>query len=427
TLGGKQTDFSELKATITSILEDNKIRSPRRLATVFRSLKALNEKFSHAVPPEMPSTLPDDFFTCCTKCLSCGAKCTLTAKHQQENIPHQCPEQCLYNKELDNEILKCLQCHRNGHDTVVHGKLTAANDTLVQGIIKYMWSGFVIECPKHGEIYRSRQFWYGNNEPKDKTHTEITHVWPGDSNSRRTSDVTPRKVVELLRSAGSCLVAPKKMLTEMVADQIAPTYWASNKDVHECSSCKLQFGLEYSKHHCRVCGYIFCDTCTTHRAVVPLLETTTPERVCDQCFRKLQSHTLSLIFQTNDANSQRTNSLDSEISDNDSTINPTSYSIPMSRRFLELVKNNVAPVVYDYPIEVIKEHTRPSYWRPDSECHHCFICKHSFNNTTHRLHHCRKCGEGVCDKCSPNKRIVPERDWMTPERVCKSCDQMIDD
>ena len=170
----------------------------------------------------MPSILPDDFFTCCTKCLSCGlvlflfvnemsqfvfssncrAKCTLTAKHQQEDIPHRCPEQCFYNKELDNEILKCLQCHRNGHDTVVHGKLTAASDTVVKGIIKYMWSGFVIECPFHGEIYRSRQFWYGNNEPKDKTHTEITHVWPGDSNSRRTSDITPRKVVELLRSAG---------------------------------------------------------------------------------------------------------------------------------------------------------------------------------------------------------------------------------
>jgi hypothetical protein len=29
---------------------------------------------------------------------------------------------------------------------------------------------------------------------------------------------------------------------------------------------------------------------------------------------------------------------------------PNSYNIPVSRRFLELVKNNVGPVVYDYPI-----------------------------------------------------------------------------
>jgi hypothetical protein len=39
TLGGKQTDFSEIKAAITSILENNKIRSPRRLSVIFKALK----------------------------------------------------------------------------------------------------------------------------------------------------------------------------------------------------------------------------------------------------------------------------------------------------------------------------------------------------------------------------------------------------
>lgn len=39
TPGGKRTDFSELKATITSTLENTKIRSPRRLSVIFRALK----------------------------------------------------------------------------------------------------------------------------------------------------------------------------------------------------------------------------------------------------------------------------------------------------------------------------------------------------------------------------------------------------
>ncbi|CAF4725596.1 unnamed protein product, partial [Rotaria magnacalcarata] len=60
-----------IKAAITDKLENNKIRSPRNLSVIFKVLKALNEKFNHAIPPEMPSTLPDDFFTCCFKCLSC--------------------------------------------------------------------------------------------------------------------------------------------------------------------------------------------------------------------------------------------------------------------------------------------------------------------------------------------------------------------
>ena len=39
TLSGQQTDFSNLRATITSILDNNKIRSPRRLSVIYRSLR----------------------------------------------------------------------------------------------------------------------------------------------------------------------------------------------------------------------------------------------------------------------------------------------------------------------------------------------------------------------------------------------------
>ncbi|CAF0821626.1 unnamed protein product [Adineta steineri] len=426
-VGGKQTDFSEIKATITSTLENNKIRSPRRLSTIFKALQALNEKFNHVIPPEMPSTLPDDFFTCCVKCLSCGIKCSMAANHQKENIPHQCEEQCLYNRGLDNEILKCLQCHREGRDTIVYAKLTAANDNLVQGIVKTVWSGFIIECSHHGEIYRSRKYWYGNNEPKDVTRVEVIHVWPGEDHNRLGSDVTPRKIIEAISSAGSYLSSSTKVLTETVADQIAPSYWIPNKDVQECSSCKLQFGSNYSKHHCRACGHIFCDTCTKNRAIVPLLDTKKAERVCDNCYHELQSQTLSSIFQNNHLNTQQTPSIDYGASNTSDVTSPNVHNIPMSRRFLELFKDNVGSVIYNYLVEPIKESTRPNYWRRDSECCACFICQHEFDNTTYRLHHCRKCGEGVCDMCSPNKRAIPERDWLTPERICKSCDKTMNE
>lgn len=38
-------------------------------------------------------------------------------------------------------------------------------------------------------------------------------------------------------------------------------------------------------------------------------------------------------------------------------------------------------------LALIKESTRPNYWRPDYECRACFICKKEFNSTTNRLHH----------------------------------------
>jgi hypothetical protein len=54
------------------------------------------------------------------------------------------------------------------------------------------------------------------------------------------------------------------------------------------------------------CGCIFCDTCTTHRSIVPLLDIKTPERVCDNCYHRLQSQTLSSVFQNNNLFTQPT-------------------------------------------------------------------------------------------------------------------------
>ena len=39
---------------------------------------------------------------------------------------------------------------------------------------------YVIECPNCAVIYRSRQYWYGNQDPVDTVvRTEIQHIWPG--------------------------------------------------------------------------------------------------------------------------------------------------------------------------------------------------------------------------------------------------------
>lgn len=148
------------------------------------------------------SVLHQHDFNCKTIIDSIRAKCTDTANHQKEGTPHRCTEQCSYNKELDNEIMKCVQCDREGVNTIVYGKLIKTSDSLVEGFVKYVWSGSVIECPKHGEIFRTRKYWYGNSEPKQETRVEVIHVWPGDDTNRLSSDVTPRKVVEAICSAG---------------------------------------------------------------------------------------------------------------------------------------------------------------------------------------------------------------------------------
>lgn len=119
---------------------------------------------------------------------------------------------------------------------------------------------------------------------------------------------------------------------------------------------------------------------------------------------------------------------------------------------------------------MIKDSVRPDYWEKDSESHFCAICKILFGNQDDmnqsellyretssgsgnssqdspvhnvidkRRHHCkcpesdfrkvflngyvfagRGCGKAVCDKCSLNRKQVPEHGWNTNVRVCDNC------
>uniref|UniRef100_A0A3B4AQZ8 FYVE-type domain-containing protein n=1 Tax=Periophthalmus magnuspinnatus TaxID=409849 RepID=A0A3B4AQZ8_9GOBI len=60
---------------------------------------------------------------------------------------------------------------------------------------------------------------------------------------------------------------------------------------------------------------------------------------------------------------------------------------------------------------------RPAYWVPDQDILSCHNCQRDFTAKLSK-HHCRACGQGVCDDCSPERRPVPSRGWDHPVRVC---------
>jgi hypothetical protein len=60
-----------------------------------------------------------------------------------------------------------------------------------------------------------------------------------------------------------------------------------------CPSCSNPFSyytVGRRRHHCRLCGDIFCDACSSHRTVLPLEgeEFDKPVRVCDVCMRDVR-------------------------------------------------------------------------------------------------------------------------------------------
>lgn len=78
-----------------------------------------------------------------------------------------------------------------------------------------------------------------------------------------------------------------------LAPMLIKTYrWQKDSEVHTCQKCSTEFGFFTRKHHCRVCGGIFCDNCTKHRKTLdqPLIEGGRSKedgvkdcRVCDNC------------------------------------------------------------------------------------------------------------------------------------------------
>jgi len=55
----------------------------------------------------------------------------------------------------------------------------------------------------------------------------------------------------------------------------------------ECPGCYSAFTYTKRRHHCRLCGDVFCDACSSTRTVLPLdgPEFETPVRVCDWCMK----------------------------------------------------------------------------------------------------------------------------------------------
>lgn len=57
--------------------------------------------------------------------------------------------------------------------------------------------------------------------------------------------------------------------------------WMDSKQVKDCALCQQAFSVTRRKHHCRLCGNVFCQTCSDNK--MELASSSKPARVCDTC------------------------------------------------------------------------------------------------------------------------------------------------
>ncbi|XP_061757936.1 RUN and FYVE domain-containing protein 1 [Nerophis ophidion] len=57
--------------------------------------------------------------------------------------------------------------------------------------------------------------------------------------------------------------------------------WLKDDEATQCKQCQKEFSISRRKHHCRNCGDIYCNTCSSNELALPSYPR--PVRVCDMC------------------------------------------------------------------------------------------------------------------------------------------------
>uniref|UniRef100_A0A667Y1L0 Si:ch211-11n16.2 n=1 Tax=Myripristis murdjan TaxID=586833 RepID=A0A667Y1L0_9TELE len=263
---------------------------------------------------------------------------------------------------------------------------------------------FITACSTCGVIYRSRQYWMGNQDPESSVvRPEVKHVWEGSDAFLTDHQNAAQRVLDgmnyVIQSVSEYSAGPTKAVTAWLTDQVAPPYWRPNSEIIACHGCNKVFEEAERKHHCRSCGEGFCQPCSSHRMPVPEKGWgNAPVRVCDACHR--QGGPV-------DTNNQVCN------------VEPRGL---IARRVTEVAQSTLDMVstAVDYPLCFVKGVARPDYWVPDEDIIQCHVCSKTFTPAMSK-HHCRACGQGVCGPCSMHIKPVPSRGWDHPVRVCDGC------
>lgn len=100
--------------------------------------------------------------------------------------------------------------------------------------------------------------------------------------------------------------APEKTFSELVGllkswipwrsepAHLSRDFWMPDQSCRVCYECDSQFTLFNRRHHCRLCGRIFCGQCTANSVPAPSVESSSSWeerekiRVCNYCFKQWQ-------------------------------------------------------------------------------------------------------------------------------------------
>lgn len=248
-----------------------------------------------------------------------------------------------------------------------------------------------------------------------------------------------------------------------------------------CFECDARFDLKKRRHHCRFCGLLFCTGCAAGKIVLPpkFMYGDTPQLVCTFCkdlCSELSKQPAARQWQSELTESELGVSADFlefdpdavlrsvTLADLDSTQNVTArrQSIGMKKKkllqFFKLADDATLDQIkqryeekmlenhpdgqsspqerasaHKIPLEIIRTNFKDLQALVRSEVElgdgrtsekgnasACRRCLRRFG-LMRRRHHCRCCGQPVCQACSPALIALPQMGYFEPVRHCVPC------
>lgn len=221
--------------------------------------------------------------------------------------------------------------------------------------------------------------------------------------------------------------------------------WKEDSSTSNCMSepCSKKFTFTNRRHHCRICGNIYCNSCLT-----PITVEADTEFVltCGKCVKviverrkKEAKAKIQKRKEIQEALSARSSGQEKE-REVQQAEHVTSFQshqqfkmrAAMSQRGIKEItkpkeekkEEKVAEAPEDwkslnYRLEKMIDRSDPE-WVSDDKVVKCGDCGDVFDKENRR-HHCRGCGNIFCDDCSPPVAYCPTQVKEDGVRVCKHC------
>jgi len=235
------------------------------------------------------------------------------------------------------------------------------------------------------------------------------------------------------------------------------TQWVPDSAVVTCTSCNKKFALSLRRHHCRVCGKIYCDLCSPEVGIFNGENI----RMCDNCVeqRQVELRAQELRIKEKEERLLKLRTEASNQASADKEQKKITVSSPTQKDTQSMHKLKQQQVMLQITLQEEEEKERErkelasmpwksttwtssseririkdlgfeldnatplpvdtiakSKWMGDLETSRCLDCGFSFDKIVRR-HHCRACGAIFCEPCSPEVGIASG----TLVRICADC------